>query len=61
MKYKDKNIYVSIAPEPNDIFWENLGLKLHKRLKRRLITWFYTLVALGISFALIFGTSYYQT
>ena len=58
---KTKELTVEMAPEPNDIFFENLGLSYSKRIKRRIITWLVVLLALGISFGLIYGTSSYQT
>ena len=39
------------APEPNDIFWENLGVKKSELLLRRIISYF-------LIFSLIFGAIY---
>jgi hypothetical protein len=54
-KFKDKNIVAEIAPEPSDIFWENLGVKFSVRLKKLAMTWLITILALAVSFAISFG------
>lgn len=58
--FKGKKIRVKRAPEPNDIFWENLSFSLKKRLSKIAVTVIFTLLCLGASFGLIYGTSYYQ-
>jgi len=60
-QFKGKDLIIEMAPEPNDIFFENLGLSFGKRIKRRIITWLVVLLALAVSFGIIYGTSSYQT
>ena len=43
------------APEPTDVFWENLQIPLFKRVKNILITYLVTLGIIGCCFGLIFG------
>lgn len=51
---------VERAPEPEDIIWSNLGVSSGEIFKRKLITYFATLILLGISFAIIYGLSLAQ-
>lgn len=57
---KGKVIQVSDAPEPQDIFWENLGTPLSDLFWRRLTTGFLSILLLGVSFAAIVGLKYFQ-
>ena len=43
------------APEPTDVFWENLNIKTHVRYKNVFITYLATLVVIGICFGIIWG------
>jgi hypothetical protein len=58
--YTGHKIYAQLAPEPSDIIWENLSASYGQRLKRRWITYAISLIALGISFVVVYGCSYYQ-
>jgi hypothetical protein len=58
--FNSNKIRVKRAPEPNDIFWENLSYRFSRRLGHTFITLTFTLICLVASFALIYGTSYYQ-
>lgn len=58
--YTGHRIYAQLAPEPSDIIWENLSASYGQRLKRRLITYAISLFALGVSFVVVYGCSYYQ-
>mmetsp|Transcript_19221 Transcript_19221/g.35150 ORF Transcript_19221/g.35150 Transcript_19221/m.35150 type:complete len:1032 (+) Transcript_19221:5159-8254(+) len=55
--FKGRKIRVKRAPEPNDIFWENLSFGFGKRLGNTIVTSLFTLVLLGICFVLIYATS----
>lgn len=50
-------LYANLAPEPGDILWENLDVTFTKRMKNVLLTWLVTLIALGISFGMVYGCS----
>lgn len=60
MKYKGKTLYVSRAPEPNDIFWQNLGFSHIYRFHKKVYTLIITMVVLAFCFSLTFGISYFQ-
>lgn len=48
---------IGLAPEPSDIFFENLAIKGREKLKSRLLQAIITLIAWCVSFAAIFGLS----
>lgn len=56
---RGKVIQVSEAPEPQDIYWENIGTPISELFIRRLSTGFLLIVLLGISFAAIAGLKYF--
>ena len=58
--FKGHPITASIAPEPSDIFWENLGYPFKKRIKYVLNTYLMSFLALGASFGMVFGCSQWQ-
>jgi hypothetical protein len=41
------------APEPTDIFWENLGVSTISRVFSSLLSWFFTVLIIGVSFGII--------
>lgn len=53
--YKKRYITVNRAPEPNDIYWENLSISKAERLKRIAITYIAVLVIIGCSFGIVYG------
>jgi hypothetical protein len=59
--FKGRSIRVRRAPEPNDIYWENLSCGFKKQFSNTLATMLVTLAYLTASFGMLYGTSYYQT
>mmetsp|Transcript_11209 Transcript_11209/g.9592 ORF Transcript_11209/g.9592 Transcript_11209/m.9592 type:complete len:117 (+) Transcript_11209:1270-1620(+) len=53
--YKGKLIHVSRAPEPLDVFWENLGYSFKKLLKKKAYTNLWSLLLMGACFGAILG------
>lgn len=53
-------VYATLAPEPNDIVWENLSASYGKRLKKGFMTYLISFFALCVSFGIAWGCSYYQ-
>ena len=49
------------APEPNDVFWENLNIKPHVRYQNVAITYFATLCVIGACFGIIYGINSAKT
>lgn len=43
------------APEPTDVFWENLGVSSFDRIKKVCMTYIATLLVIGICFGVIWG------
>ena len=60
MEFEGKTLYVSRAPEPNDIFWENLGFSHRYRFKKKVVTLMITMVVLAFCFSITFSISYFQ-
>ena len=58
--FKGNSIHANIAPEPSDIFWENLGTSITKKIWKILKTDTAVLLALGASFVLVYGCSFWQ-
>jgi hypothetical protein len=52
--FKGKIPNVKRAPEPSDIYWENLATPLEEKLRRRSLTNFLSILAMGASFGLIY-------
>ena len=48
------------APEPEDIIWQNIGIPDSEVRKRKLLTYFVTLLLLGISFGVAYGFTILQ-
>lgn len=46
---------VKMAPDPTDIFWENLCIPFKKKIKTKATTWSGTLGILGVGFGLLYG------
>jgi hypothetical protein len=59
-KYNGKSISAQLAPEPSDIFWENLGVPLSIRIQKLATTWIVTIFILAISFLICFGINVAQ-
>lgn len=58
----ENNVLAQIrqAPEPQDIIWTNMGQKTSHFLSKKLLTYFIATIALGCSFAAIYGLSKIQ-
>lgn len=54
-KLNQKKIQARMAYEPNDIFWENLEVSARDRLLSTFKTSFFTLTAVTITFAVVYG------
>lgn len=53
--YNKRYITVTRAPEPNDIYWENLSIGRAERMKRIAITYTAVLALIGCSFGVVYG------
>ncbi len=58
--FKGNVLTIKRAPEPDDVLWENLGVKWDVKLKKRLMTNLATLSILTMSFVIILIISYFQ-
>ena len=58
--FKNNVLVVEMAPEPNDVLWENLHYPMKYKLKKRFGIYAVTLLILAICFGLILGISYGQ-
>lgn len=47
-------IHLEIAPEPFEIFWDNISYNNHERSKRRILSWFISLVILAVLTVIIY-------
>ena len=56
-QFKNQTLNILRAPEPADIYWENLEYDFWFKLKKRIITFIGTLFVLGISFIIIYFLS----
>lgn len=56
-----QRIYVSRAPEPTDVYWENLGVTPCTRFGYLILTYLATLLALAVVFAISYGVNRYKT
>jgi hypothetical protein len=43
------------APEPTDVYWDNLSVSWFSRSMRILMTYFFTIILVGICFGIIYG------
>ena len=55
-----EDVIISNAPEPEDILWENLGVREGQKLIRSLGTYFVTVCLLGISLGIVYLLSIEQ-
>jgi hypothetical protein len=46
------------APEPSDVFWENLKVSSAYRAYSMIATYFVTILIIGVSFGIIYGISF---
>ena len=58
--FKGKFLIVEIAPEPNDILWENLHYCTKYKVKVRIVIYSFALLMLAICFGIILGISFGQ-
>lgn len=54
-RLKGKKIYARMANEPSDVFWENLEVSFRDRIKNSIKTWLATLLAVSVSFGMVYG------
>ena len=59
-EFQGKRIHGVRPPDPSDIIWENLSVRLVSRLKNMAVTSAVTLVMLGLCGGMIYGCSYYK-
>lgn len=56
--FRDKYYpYARQAPDPTDIYWENLGYSTMHSIKANANTWFFTSCLIGIGFGVLYGLS----
>jgi len=60
LSFKGQILSVRRAPEPDDVLWENLGVKWDVKIKKRLMTTGATISILVMSFLIILIISYFQ-
>ena len=53
-EYNGKQLYLSIAPEPSDIFFENLAVTGRRKVQSRLFQALMTMIALFISCVVVY-------
>ena len=58
--HRRKKIKIYLAPDPEDIIWENMEFTLISKIKRSLIIYSISLLLMGISFGVVFGLNYLQ-
>jgi hypothetical protein len=46
------------APEPTDVFWENLSVSALRRARNVIVTYLATLLVIGCCFGVIYGINY---
>jgi hypothetical protein len=56
----DTKIVTCRAPEPEDIIWENIGIPDCSVILRKMVTYFVTILLLGISFGVAYGFTMLQ-
>jgi len=59
-EFHNTRIHGFVPPDPSDILWENLSVRLVHRLKNMALTSAVTLVMLGLCGGMIYGCSYYK-
>jgi hypothetical protein len=52
--HRRKKIKIYLAPDPEDIIWENMEFTLISKIKRSLIIWSISLLLMGISFGIVY-------
>ena len=57
---RKQTIAVSIAPEPQDIIWENLEAHFTARFSRSFVGYIVSLLCIGASFGIVLGLNYLQ-
>jgi hypothetical protein len=58
--YNGRIVDIDRAPEPLDVFWENLGFRWWELFKKRILTLICTCALIACSFGMIFGISKLQ-
>ena len=48
----NQNIRIANAPKPTDIIWDNLGIPYKSRVTWTVLSYTFTIIALGVSFAI---------
>ena len=58
--FKGKQITVGIAPDPSDVYWENLSVDSLTKLYRRVITFIVAVISIFITFISLYYINNYQ-
>ncbi|CAG9329705.1 unnamed protein product [Blepharisma stoltei] len=59
-KFKGCYLTASLAPEPTDVFWENLSRTTSERIIKRFQTWIISAIAIFVTFITIYFINDYQ-
>lgn len=59
-QFKGKVLSANMAPQPADIFWENLDVSKSKHLKLKAQTAFLAVIVLALAFGALLGMSYWK-
>ena len=57
---RKSKIKISLAPEPEDVIWENIEYDIWFRIKRSLIIYSFTILLLLISFLIVLSLTYFK-
>jgi hypothetical protein len=58
--YKRMKLTVNLAPEPEDVIWENLEFSEWSRVLRKFIVFSISLLIIGLSLGVVVGLNYFQ-
>ena len=58
--FRGSYLTIERAPEPSDIYWENLNVPLFERFKKTLVTFIMTAAVLAVCFFITFGITLWK-
>lgn len=58
--FKGNKIFAQRAPEPTDVYWENMNTPLVTTMKRTICTYLITMLLLGVTFGANLGLNIYK-